>query len=446
MIIKPKNLSELESCLNRFSNGYLFRGQVKHFTNDSGEINIPTSFSRHGCIPQVMLKWSHYSRAMIRAFSEANYFDIDLELSQAILQHYGWRSFYVDLTKSPKIACWFASNIYGESNAIHMSEDLNEDPVWLVHKNSSYAESNSVGHIYVVDLLALESLGIKVHDLTKFQGDEGILRFNAQQACLVGNLDNNLPPEVIAAHIEVPAEVLKAYYHKNSIYDVADVFPAKKDDFILNFLLSLPWEKMDIDNPIPTFRRGIELPDYEDNFVKHLPPEVTLYEGFWIADNLQEPNGRFKNTTFYKLPQLSYYKNTNKQFDLTYVNQILEEQGDFFIEMDGLIKFVEISDPLFYEKGIYVSINESGEISVSGLSINHPSNVITGFSIENSWFYENNEGSWNKINHPEQCPCNNELRHELHFSLLNMLNEAIKDNELVRDNHLCYRHMDVQSA
>lgn len=63
MIIKPKNLSELESCFNRFSTGYLFRGQVKHFTNDDGEINIPTSFSRHGCIPHVMLKWSHYSRA-----------------------------------------------------------------------------------------------------------------------------------------------------------------------------------------------------------------------------------------------------------------------------------------------------------------------------------------------------------------------------------------------
>ena len=383
---------------------------------------------------------------MIRAFSNASYFDIDLELSQAILQHYGWRSFYVDLTKSPKIACWFASNIYSENNAIHMSEDLNENPVWLVHKNSRYAESDSFGHIYVVDLLALENLGIKVHDLTKLQGDEGVLRFNSQQACLVGNLDNNLPSKVIAAHIEVSAEILKSYYHKMGIGGVVDVFPSKKYDFILNFLLTLPWEKMHIDNLIPTFRRGLEIPDYEENFVKYLPSEVTLYEGFWIADNLQDPNGKFNNTTFFKLPQLSYYKNTKEKFDLTYVNQILEKQGDFFIEMDGLIKFVEIPDPFFYEKGIYVSANETGEISVSGLSIKHPSNVIDGFGIEDSWFYENIDGSWKKINHPEQCPCNNELRHELHFSLLNMLNEAIKDNELIRDNHLCYRHIDVQSS
>lgn len=226
--------------------------------------------------------------------------------------------------------------------------------------------------------------------------------------------------------------MLKAYYHKKNICDLSDVFPPKKDDFILNFLLTLPWEKMHIDNPIPSFRRGLEIPDYEDNFVKHLPPEVALYEGFWITDTLQEPNGRFKNTIIYKLPQLSYYTNTKVQFDLIYVNQILEEQGDFFIELDGLIKFVEIPDPFFYEKGIYVSISDSGVISVSGLSINHPSNVITEFGIEKSWFYEINEGSWDKINHPEQCPCNNELRHELHFSLLNMLNEAIKDNELVR--------------
>jgi hypothetical protein len=446
MIIKPKNLAELEVCFDKFSNGYLFRGQVKNFTDDNGEVNIPTSFSRHGCIPHIMLKWSHYSRAMIRAFSEVDYFDIDLELSQAILQHYGWRSFYVDLTKSPQVACWFASNAYNESKSIHRSEDVNENPVRLVHKNSNYSETNCSGHIYVIDKLALNTLGIEVHDLTDLQGDEGKLRFNAQQACLVGNLHDNLPPQVIAAHIEVPADILREFYKKNNIDNVSDVFPSKRDDFILNFLLSLPWEKMNIDNVIPTFRRGLDIPDYEENFVKRLPPEITLYEGFWIADQLEYLDGKFKNAPFYKLPQTSYYSNTNKPFDLTYVNQVLEEQGEFFIEMDGLIKIVEVSEAEFYEKGIYVSICKSGLISVSALTINHPSNVIAEFGIDIGWFYENKEGSWSKVTHTEQCPCNNTLRHELHFSLLNMLNEALKYNELSKESSLCYRHKNVHSA
>ncbi|WP_194578434.1 FRG domain-containing protein, partial [Vibrio anguillarum] len=124
-----------------------------------------------------MFKWTHYAKAMIRAFSGANYFDIDFEISQAILQHYGWRSFYVDLTKSPQIAAWFASNVFEEKKSIHMCEDLDENPVWLVHKTAKYTESSSTGHIYVIDLLALSTLGIKVHDLTLLQGDEGKLRF-----------------------------------------------------------------------------------------------------------------------------------------------------------------------------------------------------------------------------------------------------------------------------
>jgi len=442
--IKPKNLNELESCFAKFSSGYLFRGQVQHFTNEQNEINIPTSFSRHGCIPQIMLKWTHYANAMIRAFTEADYFNIDIELSQAILQHYGWRSFYVDLTKSPEVACWFAANTYSEANSIHMSEDINEDPVWLVHKNSTYNESESTGHIYVIDLLALNSLGIEIHDLTKLQGEEGNLRFNAQQACLVGHLDDNLPAQVIAAHIEVSSDILKEFYHIKGIHKVTDVFPSKKDDFILNFLLSLPWEKMPIDNTIPTFKRALDIPDYEENFVKRLPPEITLYENFWIADNMQEPHEKFKNTTFYKLPQLSYYTNTKEPFDLTYVSQILKNHGDFFVEVDGLIKLVEVTEPTFYEKGIYVSLEDSGLISVCSLSINHPSNIVTGFGIEIGWFYANNEGVWNKVPHPEQCPCNNELRHQLHFSLLNILNDSLKNKQLIQDNSQCYKHVDLQ--
>lgn len=441
-----KSVDELETHLSKYKSGYLFRGQVKHYVDSKGDTSIPTSFSRHGCIPDVMFKWTHYAKAMIRGFSGADYFDIDLELSQAILQHYGWRSFYVDLTKSSSIACWFASNAYEESKSIHMSEDIHENPVWLVHKGAKYSQPEGNGHIYIIDCLALETLDIKVHDLTSMQGDEGRLRFHTQQACLVGNLSDRLPPQVITSHIEVPNSVLRDFCKKNLINDVSDVFPKSNEDFVLNTLLSLPWEKMNIDNPIPTFRRGLEIPDYEDNFIKHLPPHVTLYENFWISDNRGDPDNPFKNLVFYKLPQFSYYANTDKPFDMTLVSEALERHGDFVVEIDGLVKIVEAQEEYVYEKGIHVSVNDEGYITVAGLVVSHPSNVVDGVGINVGWIYKEKHSVWERVDHKDECPCNNTLRHQLQFSLLRMLNEAIKDEEFITEDVYSYRHKNVQPA
>ncbi|UTD55165.1 hypothetical protein [Halomonas sp. MS1] len=441
-----KSVDELETHFLKYKSGYLFRGQVKHYVDSNGFTSIPTSFSRHGCIPDVMFKWTHYAKAMIRGFSGADYFDMDLELSQAILQHYGWRSFYVDLTKSSSIACWFASNAYEESKSIHMSEDIHENPVWLVHKDAKHSQPEGVGHIYIVDCLALETLGIKIHDLASLKEDEGRLRFHAQQACLVGNLNDRLPPQVITSHIEVSSSVLKDYCEKQRINDVSDVFPSRKEDFVLRTLLSLPWEKMHIDSPIPVFRRGLEIPDYEDNFIKHLPPHITLYENFWVSDNRDDSNNPFKDLIFYKLPQFSYYANTDKPFDIDLVSEALERHGDFVVEIDGLVKIVEEQEEYVYEKGIHVSVNEEGYISVSGLVVSHPSNIVDGVGTNVGWIYKDNHNVWERVDHHEQCPCNNALRHQLQFSLLRMLNEAIKNEEFITENAFSYRHKDVQPA
>jgi hypothetical protein len=393
-----------------------------------------------------MFKWTHYAKAMIRGFSGVDYFDIDLELSQAILQHYGWRSFYVDLTKSSSIACWFASNAYEESKSIHMSEDIHENPVRLVHKDAKHSQTEGVGHIYIIDCLALETLGIKIHDLASLQGGEGRLRFHAQQACLVGNLNDRLPPQVITSHIEVSSSVLKDYREKHRINDFSDVFPSSKEDFVFRTLLSLPWEKMHIDNPIPTFRRGLEIPDYEDNFIKHLPPHITLYENFWVSDNRDGSDNLFKDLIFYKLPQFSYYANTNKYFDIDLVSKALKRHGDFVVEIDGLVRVLEAQEEYVYEKGIHVSVNEEGYISVSGLVVSHPSNIVDGVGTNVGWIYQENHNAWERVDHHDQCSCNNALRHQLQFSLLRMLNEAIKNEEFITENAFSYRHKDVQPA
>lgn len=437
------SLNALEEHFARYGEGYLFRGQVKHYTNDAGQVSIPTSFSRHGCVPDIMFKWTHYAKAMIRAFSGCSYFDIDIETSQAVLQHYGWRSFYIDLTKTPHIACWFAANEYVEQKRIHMGENLYEEPVWLVHKEAEYRAGYGDGHIYIIDRLALESLGVKVHDLTLLGDDEGRLRFEAQQACLAGNLKNNLPPQTVVSHIEVASYILRAYCEKHGLSKVSDVFPPKEEDFILKTLLELPWERLRIDSPIPTFKRGLEIPDYEAKFVKHIPAEITLFENFWIADNRGDDTP-LKSITFYKLPQFSYYASTNQKFDLSFVNKALKSHGDFVIEIDGLIKIIEDQEPYNYEKGIHISKSDNGHISISGLIVEHPGNIVKGFGLNQGWYYKANIENWEKVHNEDQCPCNNDLRHELQFSLLRMLNEALKNNKLVKESSTCYRHISIR--
>lgn len=442
---KIDSLEALEDHFARYSEGFLFRGQVKHYTDSIGYVSIPTSFSRHGCIPDIMFKWTHYAKAILRAFSGISYFDIDIETSQAILQHYGWRSFYIDLTKSPHIACWFAANKYEEKKCIHMGENLHEEGIWLVHKEAKYNLNESIGHIYTIDKLTLESLGVKVHDLTLLGGDEGRLRFEAQQACLAGNLKDRLPPQAVISHIEVPTEILLSYYKKLGIGSTADVFPPKEDDFILNALLSLPWERMKIDSSFPTFKRGLEIPDYDAKFIMHIPPEITLFENFWLSENRGDDDNPFKHITFYKLPQFSYYANTNQEFDLSLVNEALKRHGDFIIELDGLIKILEDQEPYIYEKGIHVSLERDGSISISGLLIEHPGNLVQGIGLNLGWHYKAGNNIWSKIDHKEQCPCKNELRHELQFSLLRMLNEALKEGELIEENSICFRHSSISA-
>jgi len=439
-----KTLAELESYFSKYSNGYLFRGQTDHYLDSNGKVSIPTSFSRHGCIPPLMFKWVHYSNAIIRAFGGRDYHNISLESSQAILQHYGWRSFFVDLTKSAHLACWFAANKYEERKTINMCEDFEENPVMLVQKESLYTETNQQGHIYIIDVLALESLNLKVHDLTEIDSEGGTLRFHVQEACLVGNLKNGLPHQSVIAHLEVNHQILVDYYRKNGIKTTSDVFPDRKKDFILQSLLNIPWYRIPIEGSIPWYRRGLELPEYDARFIKHLSPKTTLYNEYWIADNRGDPDSPLYDIPFYKISEQAYYANTNENFTLAEINKILKVHKGFVIELSGLINIVELSVDYEYEKGVFVEKISDDIVEVSGLIIKHPGQTISGIGVVKGWHYRIDGNKWTRIEHPDQCPCNNTLRHELQFSLLHILNESIKDKRIVIEDTLNYSHKDIE--
>lgn len=376
-----------------------------------------------------------------------NYHNIDLGTSQAILQHYGWRSFFVDLTRSFSVAGWFAANRYSESKNIEMCENFEEDPVWLVVRNASYDESIDPGNIYVIDQQRLETLGLSIHDLTEFDIQEGKLRFDCQKACLVEGKNGRLPPDSVIYHLIVDHNVLVEYYSQSGISNLEDIFPTREHDFVLKALLDIPWEIIRAEEkfPIPAYRRGLELPEYDHNFVKHLGTSPTLFSGFWLADNRSKTDSVFFGMLFFRLPKFSYFANDNDDFEISHVNALLDKYGRFVVELDGLINVPELPNDSEFEKGIFVEGLADGNIAVSGLVVKHPGHVVSGVGVNKGWIYALHQDGWLRLEtHPEKCPCNNDLRHILQFSVLRHLNEALKDGKMIKLDTLNYVHDEVK--
>jgi hypothetical protein len=81
--------------------------------------------------------------------------EISLEFTQAILQRYGWRSFYLDASSSPEVSSWFAAHTFSSTRKLELCEDCFEDPVFLKKLAANYAYQDGQGILYVLSKQAL---------------------------------------------------------------------------------------------------------------------------------------------------------------------------------------------------------------------------------------------------------------------------------------------------
>lgn len=429
--LEVTNVEELKAVLARFDDDALYRGQVKHY----GSLQAPamnTSFSRQGCDPPNMLKWLHYAYYALAALigAPAQFHDRE-QRTQAILQHYGWRSWFLDASSDPAVSSWFASHVFSKQPTIEMLEDCFEIGVMLVRQCASYASSEGEGHLYVLSKTHLAEAGLGAIDLSAISLPNHRPRFHVQSAWLVGQLRENLPIRTILAHIMGPAEVFRAYAQSRGFTDAASVFPSVKEDPVLASLLSLPWEKICLpddkdggDERLDFFRRSLSLPEYfRDGYRKIMPLHYAFYRNTSIADAMQRGQ-----VYVHSVPEIAMYGHAELTMRFPHVTALLGAHPHIAFEVDALIRLPESGPAHHYSKGISVAQAEDGTIDVGDLIVDHPGRRLTRVSTNMGWHYTADEKwTWTRVLRDDDCPCSNAWRHEHHLSALTIIEHYLAE-------------------
>jgi hypothetical protein len=395
------SLDELDSALRVIPAGSLFRGQVRHYVGPDGRVSWPTSHVRKGCIPPELRKWSFYAQEalVVAGVSEPAH-----DLVQALLQHYGWRSFYIDLTANPAVACWFASNSYTERLEPEAAEDCDGEPLLLTHRRARYEPHEGEAHLYAIASDRVVAPGVRCIDLSASIPTNSQPRFIKQAGWLAGPLRDTFDPDCVIAHVSGPAEVFRQFANNAGLRTTADLFPDDSKDWFLKIFQSVPWRLTGSTSP-PAFSRDLDLPDY------HSPPKrygpETAFPWFRELPRIPE-----QPVTFHVPDEMFYASPSLPPEGLPRVAALVRAGTAVHVETERLIRLPEElgSD---YGKGFYLRPLGSDAVEVGSLIAQQRGLTFTGVGAEVGWHYRiKGDGSWERSDSPGQCPCKKPFRHE----------------------------------
>ena len=430
--IAVSSVAELRAVLDALGSGVLFRGQTQHY-GASGIPRAVSSFDRNGCIPQEMVKWLRYSESILEHwFGEAA---SSLEFSQALLQHYGWRSFYIDVTSSAAVAAWFAAYEYHDHDTFEFCEDCDERPVILQKKLARYTFSEEMGHLYVIDSSIAERSSGRV-DLSNLRIDGFRPRFEAQSALLLGPLLNGpIDPGCYLNHIIGSRAIFRMYAVEYGINQTTDLFPDRGPDPVLASLLDLPWKKIGTlpnqKNGTAIFRRTIVVPEYTDSDHKILPPRVALFHNSKVAD-IESVDGAPENSMVLTVPSISVFGKADPAPNLfPKIMALLEKHACITFEIDDIIQHSPQERTSLYGKGVSVTNRDGGLVEVSELMIEHPGMVLARAGHAAGWYYEISAGGlWKRVHHEAECACGSDRPHLRHLSALHIIEHWLSQTYL----------------
>jgi hypothetical protein len=440
--IDCQDVEALERALEALAPGSLFRGQDREYLRQDGGPDLRTSFTRHGCQPARMLKWWHYSRTILATYVKA--FDglSDLAIDQAILQHYGWRSFFLDATSDPAVACWFAANRYKTEPCGEMIEDCWEDPVFVRRERAWYEPAQGEGCLYAISRKALRAHDLQAVDLLEITTREGQHRCAAQSAFMVGPLQKNLPDDCVTTRIRAPNSVFAAYAARSAELTAERLFPGPQTDPVMAALLSIPWVKIELEGGdvddgfgIDFFNRGLPLPEYGARGLRRLGSSSAFYRRFWLADTVK-PGTRFGETAFFLTEETLFHGTATGDMRFPRLTELAREHNGVAVEIDGLVRHPYGGRGSAYTKGIYVEAQPDGSILLTELQTEHPGARPAGFGITRGMYFKPDaDGVWTRVDHPEQCDCGKVLHHAHHLTVAEHFEHALGEGNFkaVRD-------------
>jgi hypothetical protein len=423
----------------------LFRGQINHFEDPAGAPIINTSFDRKGCIPPAMLKWRYYAQEILRILSGPEGITID-HLSDAILQHYGWRSFYVDVTKSPGVAAWFASHAYTSGNRmIEMAEDVNEAFVMLVYDTPKYVHAESQGSIYIISKTKAQANGATFVDLTEIECEETKPRFHVQQGGLIGPF-SRLSPAAVLERWDVPAAVLREYAAEGGLIRTEDLFPSREDDIFLSLLMAVPWELARIEGNDFIFRRGLAIPEYDYRATRRFSSNTAFSRRAWLSrtNHLGSAPSLSAAVRFGLEEESFYYHVEVPPQGFERVVNLLNRHPVIVVEINGIVRHPEDHRGDEYAKGIIIHRVADKLVQISELAVRHPGIEVAGARVLSPWTYRITEsGAFVRQPHEHDCPCNNHGRHEHLFRYAQVFEDLLAKGAFKQVSELEYRHKNV---
>lgn len=441
------NEAALLEYVSRLGPRKLFRGQVTHHIREDGAPSLCSSFSRRGCIPPLMHRWTFYAKQILHAHGIDVPADlVGIYLPNAILQHYGWRSFFIDFSADFHVAAWFASHRFVAKRVLSFSFDCFGQAVLLLHDAPEYELTSGVGHVYAVDLGLAALRGVNAHDLIRL-GIPGRCRFNVQHAWLLGPIPQSahglLDPSTVVSHIEAPADVFAKCAMKLGLAQTRDVFPNAEEDTVLSQLMAIPWMRITETDGLgfpSTYERMLQIPEYDFNGRKYYEEETSFTSPIWFnrrRPRRQDAENVFRSALFVKAPETVYFGKPKPSGEpMPLFCGLLDEYSSIVVETEYFLKLPrEVGGP-FCTKGVLVRRDSAGIIEVNELVIDHPGTQIRAIGTNRGLHYRWQNARLERAAIAEDCPCRNEPRHLQHISVLEAVEWALANRRTRRVSKL----------
>ncbi len=354
---------------------------------------------------------------------------------QGLLQHYGWRSFFVDLSSDARVAAWFASHSFQSNRQFQLCENASEAAVMLTVLGASYSDHLGVGNLYVLSKALLKE---SKHALISLEDDlttDCPSRFKNQKAWLAGVFHDQkrLDPQAVVAHITAPAAVFAELAQSAGLKETNDVFPDPKLDKLLANLLDLPWLRVEIpDSPFPIYSRSLEIPEYQVSFTKHLPETTALYTPFWLSE-VKPPD---VNEIRFHLPEEAFYGEVDIRTPIPRLSEFLRRHNVVHIESNNILCYPAQQNSVSYEKGVFIERKDNDLFIICSIYVDHCSDKNTGFGVSEGYLYEL-EGS-RLLRRPSStdCPCGDPVRHEQHLIPVVILDHLLSECKVKRHGQI----------